>query len=442
LNFPTFKKGIHPSDYKELTNKKPVEALPLPEDVYIPVQQHIGAPAEPLVKRGEEVKTGQIIARSDQYVSGTIHASVTGKVKAVGEFLHPLGAKALMVHIRRTGKDDWELLDIPDDWKTAPLDRLNALIREAGIVGLGGAAFPTHVKLQPPAEKTVDSFILNGAECEPYLTADHRIMVERTERILTGMQIIMKILGVQNGYIGIEDNKPDAIRALRQVVREKDLGYTVMPLETKYPQGAEKMLIHSVLGRKVPTGGLPMDVGVVVNNVGTALAVAEAITEGKPLIQRVVTVTGDGIREPKNVRARIGTPFGNLIEFAGGLKDETVQVFMGGPMMGHAQYDLSVPVVKASGGIICSGEKRVQRFESYPCIQCGACVRACPMNLVPTRLAKLAEMKHLDALDAWGVVNCIECGSCAFVCPSHIPLVQWIRVGKFRLSEQKSQQAA
>ncbi|MEJ2052073.1 MAG: electron transport complex subunit RsxC, partial [Calditrichota bacterium] len=390
MNFPTFKKGVHPSDFKELTNSKPIENLPLPEEVFIPVQQHIGAPAEPLVKRGEEVRTGQVIARSDQYVSGTIHASITGKVKAVGGFLHPLGATALMIHIIRTGDDDWNLLDVPDDWEQASVEQLRVLVREAGIVGLGGAAFPTHVKLQPPAEKPIDAFILNGAECEPYLTADHRIMVEQTKKILTGMGIIMKILGVRNGYIGIEDNKPDAIEAMQEIVKQKQLDYQVVPLVTKYPQGAEKMLIHSTLGRKVPTGGLPMDVGVVVNNVGTALAVAEAVTEGKPLIQRVVTVTGDGIEEPKTVLARIGTPFANLVEYAGGLKEDTVQVFMGGQMMGHTQYDLSVPIVKASGGIICSSEKRIQRIESYPCIQCGSCVQACPMNLVPTRLAKLS----------------------------------------------------
>ena len=442
LKFPTLKKGVHPHDYKELTNARPIAALPLPDEVFIPLQQHIGAPDEPLVKRGDEVKTGQIIARSDQCVSSPVHASVTGKVKAVDSFLHPLGSKVQMIHIIRGEQEAWELLDHPDHWEDTPVEELRNLIRDAGIVGLGGAAFPTHVKLRPPAEKPIDTFILNGAECEPYLTSDHRIMVEQTQHILTGMAIIMKILGVENGLIGIEDNKPDAIEAMQAQVNSMGMDYQVVSLETKYPQGAEKMLIDSILGRKVPTGGLPMDVGTVVHNVGTALSITRAVTEGKPLVERVVTVTGDGIQEPKNILARIGTPFGDLIDFAGGLKDNTVQVFMGGPMMGHAQYDLSVPVVKATGGLICSTDASIRRFESYPCIGCGSCVQACPMNLMPTRLAKMAEHKQLDGLEEYGVQNCIECGSCAFVCPSHIPLVQWIRVGKFRLSEQQAKQAA
>ncbi|MCF7803377.1 MAG: electron transport complex subunit RsxC [Candidatus Marinimicrobia bacterium] len=442
MKFPTFSKGVHPSDHKEYTNTKSIEFMPLPEEVFVPVQQHIGAPDDPVVERRDEVKTGQVIGRSDKYVSSPVHSPVTGKVKKIDSFLHPMGSKVTMIQIQRTGEDEWDLLDHPDRWEDASVDELRQLIWDAGIVGLGGAAFPTHVKLAPPEEKPVDSFILNGCECEPYLTSDHRAMVEMTDKILTGMSIIMKTLGVENGYIGIEDNKPDAVEAMNDRVRDLGMDYTVMALETKYPQGAEKMLIKSVLDRKVPAGGLPMDVGTVVNNVGTAIAVAEAFTEGKPLVQRVVTITGDGIAEPKNVMARIGTPFQSLIDFAGGLKEEATQVFMGGPMMGMAQHDLSIPVIKATSGIICSREATITKMNTYPCIQCGACVDACPMNLVPTRLAKFSEQKMIEAMEQYDIDSCVECGSCAFACPSHIPLVQWIRVGKYRVNESRDKQAA
>jgi len=443
LKFPTFKKGVHPTDYKEYTNTKQIEFMPLPDEVFIPLQQHIGAPCEPVVDRRDEVKTGQVIAKSDKFVSSPIHSSITGKVKAIATFRHPMGSKVPMIHIKRTGdEDEWETMEPITDWQSASVEELRQRIHDAGIVGLGGAAFPTHVKLSPPDEKPIDSFILNGCECEPYLTADHRAMVERTEKILSGMSIIMKVLGVKNGYVGIEDNKPDAIEQMQKQTGELNLDYDVLALETKYPQGAEKMLIDSVLHRKVPTGGLPMDVGVVVHNVGTAMAVAEAILEGKPLVQRIVTVTGEGIQEPKNVVARLGTSFQSILDYCGGLSDKATQVFMGGPMMGIAQSDLEVPVIKATSGIICETSERVMQFDSSPCIRCGACIDACPMNLLPTRIARLSEMKKIDEAAELGIQNCIECGSCAFACPSHIPLVQWIRVGKFRLSEERSKQAA
>ena len=442
MKFPTFKKGVHPPDYKHFTNTKKIEYMPLPDEVFLPVQQHIGAPAEPLVNRGDEVKTGQVIAKTDKYVSSPIHATITGKVKAVDSFLHPMGSKVEMVHIQRGEKEEWELLDTPKEWRDEPVDNIRQLVRDAGIVGLGGAAFPTHVKLNPPEEKPVDSFILNGCECEPYLTSDHRAMVEMTDKILTGMAIIMKILGVKDGYIGIEDNKPDAIEAMQQKVRDRKLKFNVVPLETKYPQGAEKMLIDSVLHRRVPVGGLPMDVGTVVNNVGTAIAMAEAVTEGRPLVQRVVTLTGNGLQQPKNVMARIGTTFQELIDFAGGISEDTAQVFMGGPMMGHSQYDLNIPVIKATSGIICTTDTSIKKVKTYPCIHCGACVAACPVNLMPTRIAKFTEHKQYDEAESLGIMNCVECGSCAFSCPSHIPLVQWIRIGKYRVSERKDNQAA
>lgn len=396
MKLRTFKKGIHPGENKHYSNHVPIEKMPLPKQVFIPLQQHIGAPCEPLVNKGDTVKTGQIIGMSSTYVSSPVHSSITGVVKAVDKFPHPLGMRVDMIHIERTSEeDDWNVLPAPDNWENTPVVELIKLINEAGIVGMGGAAFPTHVKLSPPKDKPIDSFILNGVECEPYLTSDHRIMVEYTDKILSGMNILMKILKVENGYIGIEDNKPDAIEKISKRVKDLGYGYQVVPLEVKYPQGAEKMLIESVLKRKVPAGGLPMDVGVIVNNVATALAVAEAVTEGKPLIERITTVTGDGIANPKNLITRIGTPFSDLIEFCGGVKDETTLVFMGGPMMGLAQYDLQIPVIKATGGIVCNTSRQIKMVEHFPCIRCGACVDVCPMYLLPTRLAKLTEYKKI-----------------------------------------------
>ncbi len=442
MKLPTFKKGVHPHDHKDYTNRKPIEVMTPPEEVFIPLQQHIGVPGEPLVEKGAEVKTGQVIGKSEKFVSSPVHASVTGKVKAVDSFLHPLGMKVRMIHIQRTGEDEWEKMPVIDDWQNAPVEKLRDAIWHAGIVGLGGAAFPTHVKLAPPKEKKIDTFILNGVECEPYLTADHRAMLEMGEKILTGMAIIMKVLGTENGYVGIENNKPDAVKHMSELIAAKSLPYKVIPLKVKYPQGAEKMLIEAVVQRKVPTGGLPMDVGTVVNNVGTALTVADAILDGKPLIERVVTVTGEGVKEPKNVLTRIGTPFRSVIDFCGGLDEKTVEIFMGGPMMGFAQYELSVPVVKATSGIVCNTESTVNKTKTYPCIRCGNCVIACPMNLLPTRLAGFSEMAQWDEADNLGVLSCIECGSCAYVCPSHIPLVQWIRVGKMKVTENKRKKVA
>jgi len=442
LRLATFSRGIHPNDNKAFTNTKAIEVLPLPDEVFIPLQQHIGVSGEAVVEKGQEVKTGQVIGRSEKYVSSPVHATVTGKVKAIDSFLHPLGMKIAMINIERSGEDQWELLPAIKDWQTAPIDQLLKVIWDAGIVGLGGAAFPTHVKLAPPKEKKIDTFILNGVECEPFLTADHRAMLENGDRILTGMSIIMKVLGTDKGYIGIENNKPDAVAAMGKMINDKKFPYEVIPLKVKYPQGAEKMLIEAILHRKVPAGGLPMDVGTVVNNVGTAMAVADAVTRGRPLVERILTVTGDGVKEPKNLLVRIGTPFKKAIEFCGGLHEETTEVYMGGPMMGFAQYDLSVPVIKATSGIVCSQKSPVFGLRTYPCIQCGNCVTACPMNLLPTRLASFAEKAKWEDADQIGVLNCIECGSCAYVCPSHIPLVQWIRVGKLKVSDMKRKKVA
>lgn len=431
MKFPTFKSGIHPTDSKYYTESLKIESLPIPKEVFIPLQQHIGAPCKAVVEIGEEVRIGQVIGTVDAYVSSPVHATISGKVKAIGKFAHPTGSRTEMVHIIASDEEEPNGVYTEVDWTNLPIDEMKSRIKNAGIVGLGGAAFPTHVKLNPPENKPIDTFILNGCECEPFLTADHRLMLETPDEILKGMAIIMKVLGVKKGYVGIESNKPDAIESMQKAVSK--YGFEIVTVKTKYPQGAEKMLIKAIKKRKVPTGGLPMDVGVVVQNVGTAAAVANAVSYEKPLTQRIVTVTGNGIKEPKNLLVTIGTRFSDVIEYCGGLIEDTAQVFMGGPMMGIAQYDLSVPVIKATSGIVCTTDYR--QIEPIACIGCGSCVKACPMFLMPTRLAHLSLMRHWSNADKMGIMNCIECGSCAYVCPSSIPLVQWIRVGKQKVYE-------
>ncbi|MFH2132027.1 MAG: electron transport complex subunit RsxC [bacterium] len=437
----TFKHGVHPEEHKALSCDQAIEDLPLPDDVYIPLQQHIGRPCSPVVQKKDEVKTGQMIGKAEGFVSSPVHASVTGSVKAVGLFLNSMGVRVPMIQIERSGDDVWQLLDKPDDWQKATPDELGRVVFEAGIVGMGGAAFPSHVKLKVSPEKPIDAFILNGCECEPYLTCDHRMMLERTDQVLLGMAIIMKILGVKKGFIGVENNKPDAIALLNERIKACGYDYKVMPMKVKYPQGAEKMLIKAILKRNVPAGGLPGDVGVIVHNVGTAVAVMEAVTEGKPLISRVVAVTGDGLSSPKNLQVRIGTPLKHAISFCGGLKDTAAQIFMGGPMMGFSQFDLSVPIVKATSGVVCTSHVKELSQATYPCIRCNSCVSACPVFLLPNRLSRLAEKAIFDEAEDFGILNCIECGSCVYVCPSHIPILQWLRVGKFRVNELKRKAA-
>jgi Na+-translocating ferredoxin:NAD+ oxidoreductase subunit C len=437
----SFRHGVHPEEHKEYSSGKPIEVLPPPDEVFIPLQQHIGRPCTPLVEKKDEVKTGQLIGRAEGFVSSPVHASVTGKVKAVGLFPNTMGIRVPMVHIERTGDDDWVLLDTPKDWRSASADDLGKVVFEAGIVGMGGAAFPSHVKLKVSPDKPIDAFILNGCECEPFLSCDHRLMLEATDKILTGMAIILRILGVEKGYIGIENNKPDAIAAVSERIQAGGWNFTVVPLKVKYPQGAEKMLIKAILGRTVPAGGLPGDVGVIVHNVGTAVAVTEAVTEGKPLINRTVAVTGDGVANPSNLSARIGSTVRHAINHCGGLKTDTAQVIMGGPMMGFNLYTLDVPIVKATSGIVSTIKVKEWQRKPYPCIRCNSCVNACPVFLLPNRLSRLVEAGLFPEANDFGVLNCIECGSCVFVCPSHIPILQWLRIGKYRVNELKRKTA-
>ncbi len=444
----TFKRGIHPLYNKEATEAKPIEKAALPQRVVIPLLQHVGAPCSISVKKGETVEEGQKIGEPAAFVSAPVHAPISGKVKDVVAWQHPAGSKVTSVVIEGDGSTkDWQ-----DSGSTEGLDELDSLgpdelrniIKEAGIVGLGGAMFPTYVKLSPPENKKIDTVILNGCECEPFLTSDHRVMVEMPERVVWGLAAIMKAVGAKDGYIGIEDNKPDAVSAIEGALKESGIdNVKIVLLETKYPQGAEKMLIDAVLGRKVPVGGLPMDVGVVVNNVGTAKAIYDAIKFKKPLIERVVTVSGNGVKEPKNLLVRIGTSFEDVIAQCGGLncaEGEEVAILNGGPMMGVAQKDLSVPVIKGTSGITVLAGKELKPESYMPCIRCASCVEVCPMGLMPYRIADAGRLNVTSIFKDFGGSACIECGCCAFVCPSKRPLVQWIRVGKIaQRKEEKNQ---
>lgn len=429
FNRLSFKGGTHPPGGKELTQHKAIEKAQAPQVVTILLQQHIGAPCEPIVKRGDYVKMGQKIGEPKGFVSAPVHSSVSGTVKNIELVPSATGSKVMAVIIENDGLDALDDGIAPFDYnKLSPKD-LKQIVLDSGIVGMGGAAFPTHVKLSPPENKKIDSVILNGAECEPYLTADHRLMLEEPEKIVCGLKIIMKILGVENGYIGIEDNKPDAIESMRKAAAGEP-GISVKALKTKYPQGAEKQLIFAITGRQVPSGGLPMDVGVVVNNVGTAAAICKAVETGMPLIERVVTVSGRGVKEPKNLLVRIGASFEDVINQCGGMVDKPARLISGGPMMGLAQYTTAVPVTKGTSGILVLTEDEVRDPRPDPCIRCGKCVEACPINLMPIFLSGHALKGDYDTTEKLHVLDCIECGSCSFVCPSKRPLVQSIRVAK------------
>jgi electron transport complex protein RnfC len=434
----TFSGGVHPEGNKELTAHKPAVPAAIPKRVVIPLSQHIGAPTKPLVVLGQEVKRGEKIGEATGFVSAPVHASISGKVTAIGNFPHSLGMDVTSIVIEGDGKDEWVsgLKETPDYQVLSP-DELKKMVQDAGIVGMGGATFPTYVKLSPPKEKPIDVVILNGAECEPYLTSDHRLMLDRPREILEGLKILMRILGVKKGYVGIEANKPDAIEAMKKAAAGSP-EIQVWPIKVKYPQGAEKMLIKAIVNRTVPAGGLPMDIGVVVQNVGTADAIYTAVRYGRPLIERYVTVTGRGVKEPKNFIARIGTPFSQLIEEAGGLTESAAKVISGGPMMGMSQFTLDVPVIKGTSGILVLPESEVSVKSYGPCIRCGRCIDACPMMLQPSLIGLFIEKGHYQDAKDYNLMDCFECGSCTFVCPANRPMVQWVKKAKKELLKKKN----
>ena len=438
----TFRHGVHPPDSKHLTERVPVRRMPFPERVVLPLRQHTGKPARCLVRRGDRVERGDIVAEADGYVSVPIHASAAGTVAAVDWWPHPDGtmAEAVVIDVDRFSAQIPRPRSVPE-WDGLTPEQVRAAVQEAGVVGLGGAAFPTHVKLSPPPDFPIEWLLVNGAECEPYLTTDHRTMVEYPERVHFGIRIMMQCLGVERAVVGVERNKPDAIEALQRTL-PSDLDVTVQPLVVKYPQGAEKMLIHVVTGREVPSGKLPMHVGAVVQNVGSIATIAEVFETGLPLVERVVTVTGPGVVRPSNLIVPVGTQLGDVLDFCGGLTEDAAEIVFGGPMMGTSQPDMRTPLVKGTTGVVVLTEAQLKPRRTYPCIRCGKCLDACPVFLNPSQLGLLAQAARYVEMEAAHLADCMLCGSCSYVCPSNIPLSQMFALGKSMLRKQKEAEAA
>jgi electron transport complex, RnfABCDGE type, C subunit len=423
--------GVHPPSCKNLTSDGAIKRVFVPKRVVLPLSQHTGSPAEPVVKAGDAVKALSCIAKATGFVSSSIHASISGKVTKISYSPAPASNRTPSIFIESQGDEDQDLKTKERrDPGSLPAEELIAIIKDAGIVGLGGAAFPTHVKLSPPKNKTIDTVILNGAECEPYLTCDQRLMIENPKEILKGLEIILRILNAKNAYIAIEDNKQSAIYAMEKVLPRN---VKLAVLGTKYPQGAEKQIIKSILNRTVPAGGLPMDAGCIVQNVQTAYAIYEAVYSGKPLIERAITLTGSCLKEPVNIRVRVGTVLKDLVDFIGGFKKEPKKIIMGGPMMGLAQYTMDVPIVKGTSGVLFLSEEETRQAEESVCIRCGKCIEVCPMQLVPTALMYRVKREFFSEAKELGIAGCFECGACAYECPAKIPLLDYMKYGKARI---------
>ncbi len=437
MKLKTFKLGgAHPKENK-LSVKEKIKVFPIPKRVYILVTQHLGAPSTLLVKKGDTVKTGQLIAKSEAFICANNHSSVSGKVKKIDNIIDASGYKKTTVVIDVEG-DEWEKnidssIDIKRDISLSSKEIISK-VKEMGIVGLGGATFPSHVKLMVPEGKKADYMIINGAECEPYLTSDHSLMLEKGEEILIGACILMKSLNVKKTLIGIENNKKDVIKHFTELSKKFE-GIEIHPLKVKYPQGGEKQLIKALTNREVPSGKLPVEVGCIVNNVGTAFAVYEAVQKNKPLFERVVTVTGKSVKSPSNFLVRIGTPVSELINAVGGIPEDTGKVISGGPMMGKALASLDAPVVKGTSGIVLMSISETKREGEQNCIRCGKCVESCPMGLEPYLLADFTEKNDFETLEKYNIMDCIECGACQFICPANRPLLDYLRVGKNKVGQ-------
>ncbi len=437
----SFHHGVHPPEHKEQTAGTPIRRMPFPEEIVLPLRQHAGKPARLLAKPGDRVERGDKVAESDGFVSVPIHASAAGTVKEIAWWPHPDGstAEAVRITVDRVSPQIPRPRIIPQ-WEGLTPDQVVQAVQRAGVVGLGGAAFPTHVKLLPPEGVAVDVLIVNGAECEPYLTTDHRIMVEYPERVHFGIRVMMHTLGVGRAIIGVEKNKPDAIEALVATLPD-DLDVGVQGMTVKYPQGYEKMLIEALTGREVPSGKLPMHVGVVVQNVGSIACIAEVFETGLPLIERVVTVTGPGVRRPSNLIVPVGTRLRDVLEFCGGLREDTTEIVFGGPMMGASQPDIDAPIIKGTTGVVILTEKESRRRRTYPCIRCGSCLDACPVFLNPSLLGLLAQAGRYEEMEEANLADCMLCGCCSYVCPSNIPLSQMFALAKAGAKRRKKQAA-
>jgi electron transport complex protein RnfC len=436
-----FSHGVHPAEHKELTAHLPIRRMPYPAEVVLPLRQHAGKPARLVVAKGQHVERGDLLAAADGWVSSPVHASAAGWVSDVEWWPHPDGSMCMAVRIRveRYSAQVARPRLVPD-WHGLSRDEVLRAVQDAGVVGLGGAAFPTHVKLQPPPGTTIDTLVINGAECEPYLTTDHRTMVEYPERVHFGVRIMMHALGVQRAVVGVERNKPDAIEALERT-RPTDIDVTVLPLTVKYPQGAEKMLLKAVLDREVPSGKLPATVGAIVQNVASVATLAEVFDTGLPLVERIVTVSGPGVVRPANLIVPVGTLTRDVLAFCGGVTEDAAEVLFGGPMMGTAIANLDAPVLKGTTGIVVLTRDEVRDTAQSPCIHCGRCLDACPMFLNPSLLSDLARAGRYDEMAAAHLADCMLCGSCSYVCPSSIPLAQLFSASKAAVRKQSAAKA-
>lgn len=428
--------GVHPPENK-LSTDQPIKLMDLPVQAIIPLSQSLGAPSKAVVEKGDTVKVGQLIAKGEAFISSNIHSSVSGKVLKIDQSMDQSGYRRPAIFINVEG-DEWmpdidRTIEIKKEIK-ASKEEIIKKVQDSGIVGLGGATFPSHVKLMVPQGKKAEVLIINGVECEPYLTADHRLMIEKGVEMLIGIQILMKALEVKRAIIGIENNKKDAIEYLQKCAKDFD-GISVEPLKVQYPQGGEKQLIDAVFNRQVPSGKLPIEVGTVVHNVGTAFAVYEAVQKNKPLFERVVTITGKNVKQPGNYMVRVGTSLNALIEKAGGLPEDTGKIVSGGPMMGKALNSIDVPIVKGTSGVLLFREDEAKRVEPTNCIRCAKCVTVCPMGLEPVLIAQYAEAEMWENVEVERALDCIECGSCQYTCPAARPLLDYIRLGKFRVGQ-------
>lgn len=442
----TFKHGVHPPERKHFSEDIPIEVVPTPNKVLLPMLQHVGAPSVPVVKTKDNVAFGDMVCKSGGFVSAPVHAPIAGKVLKSAVTTLPNGRHVQVLPIKADGEqlEGQALRDeiLGGEWSLADMNQydrqtITEAIANAGIVGLGGAAFPAHVKYTPNDEKPIDTVLINGCECEPYLTPDYRVMLECAPAVITGALLAGRAAGARNIIIGVEDNKPEAVKVLEEASQGTDVKIAV--LKTKYPQGSEKQLIMAVLKREVPMGGLPLDVGVAVSNVGTATAIARAVLRGKPLTHRVVSVTGSGIRNPKNLLVPVGISYRELIDYCGGLKEDAARIISGGPMMGFAFANLDAPITKGTSAMTVLTAEDVRKADETACIRCGRCVDVCPMNLVPTKIALASRAKDVNLAQAYHIMGCFECGSCAFTCPASIPLVQLIRTGKAQVIASQRQ---